>query len=752
MAYDSDEAPRSRAERQEIDVQSAVRLYCENAVSWIAANISADREIAESYYEGATRLRPTPGRSKVIVSVARDAIRSVLTSIGRVFTQTDTIAEFSSDDEIDQAVCKEMTLYANNVYHKFNGYTTIIEAATDALKSKVGIVVVRLNQKEVKIPQIKPEDYDSDPEGVFEEVQGGEAEFVQQVSPQPQQKNSNRPQRKPKDKPFYRNSWTLDCVLPESFIIDEHATSIENAMMCGVRTISTIARIISDTQGLDDKYIKKDFDLENLYSIPSNDDSTQLNSETNRRRGFDLQAFEQNPSDRASKRILFTEIWINIDSTGDGEAELRHMLLIGPNYEIYYDAPIRCIPIAMFKADLQPHVPFPISMAEDLIQDQDGQTSILRSIIDNVAMVNSPRTLINDGITNIEDAKNTSIGAMIRVNGPLDNAMRELTTEFAAGQTLPVLEYMRTVSESRSGVTKLSQGIDPNALQATSRIAANAAVQGGDSRIEMICRNLAETGVKAMFVAIIRVAMYEMKGDTSILMPDGSFKQISPRMWHDQVAVNVTVGMGNGKIEEKMQALSQLFQFQVDQFGKLGPGNPFITWDNIRNTQKAMLRLAGIKTIQDYMPQVDQQAAQDFANQQQEKAQAAQNQQNQQQQQGPGPDVVGAAKVKADADIQVSQAKIQQQQQSDMAKLQAEQQNLMAQLQERHQLEMTDLQAKLQAQLQIAAMDADQRRDAANQKFAVDAYKANLDMQMQQQVNMQNLMNNQQNQQGQPQQ
>lgn len=739
MAFDS--------RRDATDVQSAVRIYCENAVGWIEGNISESRSLGEAYYEGLTRLAPTPGRSKVTVTVARDAVKAVLTSIGRVFTQTDTIAEFASDDEFDQAVCKEMTMYANNVFHKYGGYVALMEAATDALKSRAGIVMVRLAQKEVKLPKIKLEDNDyGTDEKTEDEVQGGEAEFAQEQPQQPpqDQQQPQKPPPKPKEEPLYRNSWTLECVPPETFILDEKATCIENSHMCGIRRPMKISDIIACTKGLDDEYIEQEFSLENLYSLPPGDDSSQLQNETNRRRRFDVLEYDQNPSERASKTVLFTEIWIRIDIDGDGEAELRHMILCGPLYEIYYNAPIQCVPVAMFKADLQPHVPFPISMAEDLVQDQDGQTSILRSIIDNVALVNAPRTLINDGITNLDDAKRTEIGSLIRVNGPLDQAMRELTTEFAAGQTLPVLEYMRTVSESRSGVTKLSQGIDPNALQATSRIAANAAVQGGDSRIELICRNLAETGVKALFVAIIRVAMYEMKGNTSLRMPDGQFKQISPGMWHDQVAVNVTVGMGNGKIEEKMQSLGQLLAMQQDMFKTFGPGNPFVTWDNIRNTQKAILRLSGIKTIQDFLPQVPPEVEKDFQNQQQQKQQAQQNQQNAQQQ-GPqqGPDVVGAAKVKAEADTQTAQAKIQAQQQSDMAKLQAQQQNLMAQLQERHQLEMTDLQAKLQQQMQIAQLESDQRRDEANQRFAVEAYKAQMDVQTQQQVAFQNLQNDQ---------
>ena len=47
MAFDS--------RRDATDVQSAVRIYCENAVGWIEGHISESRSLGESYYEGLTR-------------------------------------------------------------------------------------------------------------------------------------------------------------------------------------------------------------------------------------------------------------------------------------------------------------------------------------------------------------------------------------------------------------------------------------------------------------------------------------------------------------------------------------------------------------------------------------------------------------------------------------------------------------------------------------------------------------------------
>jgi hypothetical protein len=412
------------------------------------------------------------------------------------------------------------------------------------------------------------------------------------------------------------------------------------------------------------------------------------------------------------------------------------MFCIGENHQIMYNEPATCVPLAIFKADLQPHIFFPISLAEDAAQDQDTQTAILRSIIDNVALVNSPRTLANDALVNIEDLKNTAIAAIVRTKNM--DAVKDLVTPFVAGETLPILQFLREIGESRTGVTKLSQGLDPNALQAVSRIAANAATQGSDSRIEMMARNLAETGVKSLFIAILRVAMYELKGQVQINTPSG-FKTIDPSVWHDQVNVVATVGMGNGKIEEKMGTLNTVLQFQQQALKDYGPSSPFMTWDNVRYTIKSMLRLSGLKNVQDYLPLPNPEDVQKWQADQDRKQQEAQKNNPPP---PPAPDVVGAAKVKAEADTKMNDAKIQAQTQADLQKMSAAQQNLMAQLQQKHELEMADLQITLQKEMAIAQMQVDAKRDADNQNFAVKSQQVHLDAQQKAQVLQQNAMNN----------
>lgn len=700
--------------------QQAVRWECEQAADWISSNISTLRMKSEAYYEGLTTQKSEPGRSKLIVTVVRDAIHSILPNIGRVFTQTDEVGEFSSDDEEDEGICKEMTLFCNGVFNKYGGYKALIWGTTDALKSRIGVVKVSLQRKEVASYSVSGELDEEQLSDLMEEVQSGETMITEMSEPFDTSEPSGDseldailPDMRRKvvmSKKSYRNKWLLSTVAPESVIIDADATCIGDARIVGTR--ENMAIYAAMEMGIPYELLQGN----------TTDDGSMLQTERFNRLGYDPQDYTDNWSnDPTAQQVLITEAWMRIDADGDGVIELRHLICVGVNYEIVVDEVVHCVPLAVFMTDLQPHVFFPISLAEDLIQDQDAQTSVTRSILDNIALVNSPRTEINENFVNLEDAKNTEIGAMIRVKQM--GQINELTTPFVAGQTLPVLEYLHQTAESRSGVTKLSQGIDPNALQATSRIAANAAVQGGDARIEMMARNIAETGVKEMFQAILRVAMYELKGEQSVKTPTG-YKKVNPSRWHDQVSISINVGLGNGRIEEKQQVLQGVVQQQMGVIEKLGMTNPYATWDNVRNSWKSLLRLNGIKDVGTYFPIVPPEVGTAFEQKQaQQAAQAAQAQAP------PGPDVVGAAKVKAEADIHINTEKIQAQAAADVQRIQAETMKVIAEMKQAHTLEMTAIRAEIETKMAIAVMNYDAKQDATAAKFAVDSKKVVLDEQ-----------------------
>ena len=482
-------------------------------------------------------------------------------------------------------------------------------------------------------------------------------------------------------KQSFRTKWLLDPVPPESFFVNRGATCADDARVIGISQ-NLEAWEAMQTLGLTEE------------ELADADRDPQLDTEAFERTGSDPTP-DEDGIDALSREILVCEAWIRLDADGDGIPELRHIITVGTGYRIVLDEPANFVPLAVFRAELQPHQFFPICMAEDLEQDQDAQTALLRSIIDNAAQVNTPRTAAVEAQVNLEDLINPEIGAVVRTKQP--GMIEELSTPFVGGQTLAVLQYLESVAEARSGVTKMSQGISADILQSTPKEAASAMVQGSDARIEMMARNLAETGVKELFLCILRTAMYEMKGPQSVRTLTG-FEEVRPDLWHDQVAINVNVGLGNGRVGEKAMVLSEIAQVQQQIMGILGLDNPLAGWEQLRKTFIDKAKLAGIRNTQDYLPLVAQPMLQQIS----QKMQQAQAQQK-----APDPTagLVEAEKVKGQVQMQIKSAELQQ----------------------RGQIEQAQLQTELATDMLKAKMDDDRARDLADADFAIKAQQVQLD-------------------------
>jgi len=725
-------------------LQSAVRYALQEAVAFEEETFSGRRTLADSYYQGETRLPKEAGRSEVTVTAVRDAVKAVTASLARIFTQTDIVGEFYSDDEEDEKMCSDATRFVNSVFWKNGGYRALISACVDALKSNVGIIKVSVEDEVYSTHKIIPKsqlmlpppamgmDGMEMPEGMMggeaesegedqgeDEGEGadhetGESPSVEAGEGEEEDSGENLGLTLPEGTQITeesddevvittkktRKKWRLMCIPGDEFIIDSGATSMEDFRICAHRRNVHLYEAVA-----------MGFKLEDIEGLVG-EDLGQFDEEKNKRKGFERTKDEGvSASDPMARVMLMTEAYMVIDADGDGHAELRKITCGGLNYQILSDVPVNFTRFAAFTAELQPHVFYPISLAEDTIQDQDAQTALLRSIINNAAQVNSPRTEVNESKVNLEDAKNGQIGAIIRVKEM--GQINELATPFVAGQTLPVLQHLQDVSQSRSGVTKLSQGLDPDALQSTTKVAAQAAVSAADARIEMMARNCAETGVTALFLTLLKVAIEELEGKQQINTPQG-YMTVRPDFWHDQVSVRVNVGLGSGRIDEKKMTLMGIIQSQMAIVTQYGPANEVCGWNNVRNSYAALLRLSGIHNTSEYFPfvppdkikELDAQMKAAAGEQQKIQLMQAQSQTKVMQ------DMADAEKMKSDVkyktDMAETERKYTEQIQDLQAKIQA-------------------LQSKQNSDLSKELLVDDRTRDKMVLDFIIEAVKINMD-------------------------
>ena len=117
------------------------------------------------------------------------------------------------------------------------------------------------------------------------------------------------------------------------------------------------------------------------------------------------------------------------------------------------------------------------------------------------------------------------------------------------------MRYLDEVKESRTGMSKASQGLDANALQSTTASAVAATVRGAQAKLEAYARSFAETGVKDLFRGILKLVA-DFQQQERIVRLRNTYVPVDPREFDSEFDVIVNVGLGTADDEQKI-ALSK---------------------------------------------------------------------------------------------------------------------------------------------------------------------------------------------------
>jgi len=230
-------------------------------------------------------------------------------------------------------------------------------------------------------------------------------------------------------------------------------------------------------------------------------------------------------------------------------------------------------------------------------------------------------------------------------------ALVDIATPFVAGQVLTAMQYMDDAVEAKTGVSRASMGLDPDALQNTSATAARLQAQQGSAQIEVMARNIAEGGMKRLFKLMLHI-LVENSCEETLMRLHGNFQPVDPRVWNTGMDIQVNVGVGTGQEAERHAALNQALQMQMQIWTQYGNGNGLVTMTGIRNTLGDMLALQGVKNVDRYFqpinPEIEAQLIQE---QQQMAAESPQITEAEA--------LVQAEQYKADKQMEMQQLKLQ---------------------------------------------------------------------------------------------
>lgn len=585
--------------RQEID----------DASGYDESELSLRRKKAMDYYDG--RMPDVParkGRSQVTSHDLSDAIGWILPGLMRVFASGDRVADYEPSGPEDEEVARQATDYVNYVFmQECDGYRVLHDACLEALKLGNGIGKVYWSETPVYAVQ--------DVRGLTDEawlylasaddvdvIQHSEEQVVEMMT-DPTTGEAVQVETVIHNARIRRKSANgclkVECLPPEEFLIQRHAKSLDDATFIAHRRDISRADLIA-----------MGYDRDTVMGLGSDSDVESTDEYLARwdRQTTGTKRHESN--DPMMEEVEVFECYIKADYDGDDWPEWRKVVLAGAGSDkdmLANDEWTDPVPFFDLCAMIVPHRWEGRSLLDELEDVQRVKTVLMRQTLDNIYLTNQPqRVVMENGVVNMDEVLNPSVGGVIIEKMP--GAVRSEAIEFTAAQSFQMLSYLDDVSERRTGVSRTSMALDPDALQNQTAQGAMIAQSASYAKIELYARNIS-LGLRKLFRVMLRLLVAH-QDKPKVIRLRNKWVEMDPRAWNAEMDVTVNVGLGSGSRDRDIQMLMQILAQQKEVMMTAGPFNPIAGIDKVVNTARKIVEVAGIRNADAYFAELSQEEAQ----------------------------------------------------------------------------------------------------------------------------------------------
>jgi len=592
----------------EEELVTRIRGEITDSLGYMGDTISQQREKAMSYYYGQPFGNEVEGRSQFVDSTVQDTIEWIKPSLMRVFASGDQMVKFSPHGPEDVKMAEQATDYVNYVFTKDNpGWEILYSWFTDALLSKNGIVKVwwdeyeEWNREEYRgLNEMEFEALLSDPS--VEVLEHSEYEDVQYAAEQVEQTPMGGVDEQMQvagtmlhdvviQRQDYGGKVKIENVPPSEFLISRESKNIQDARFVCHRVMKTLSE-------LREMYPDKDLEVEDLRGAAQ--DMADFSAERLERFSFDKSAEywdgwgDDTYGEDGLRTYWLHESFLRTDYDGDGITELRKVCTVGDT--VLQNDEIDSIPFVSITPIKIPHKFFGLSIADLVMDLQLMKSTLMRNLMDNMYNQNFGRYAVLEGQANLDDLLTQRPGGVVRVKSP--NAVMPLSTPALEPYSFQMLEYLDGVRESRAGVSRMSQGMNENALTShTTATAVNAVMSAAQSRVELVARNFAETGVKDLMITIYEL-LHKNQDKKRVVMLRNEWVPVRPDVWRDKYDCTVSVALGSGNKDQQMMHLSQMLQFAGEA---MKGGLPIVNAQNMYNLGATLIKAMGFQNVDDYL-------------------------------------------------------------------------------------------------------------------------------------------------------
>ena len=600
----------------DLKLKSILGNHIENALGYLGGNLSESRKKSLEYYLGDKLGTEIDGRSQVVSTDVSDTIESILPNLLRIFTASDKVVKCEPVTAEDVPMADQATAYLNHVFYKENnGFQLLYNFFKDALIEKNGFLKIYWDESESvefeTYQNLSLEDKealeDTRDEIEFIEEEEVEDEFskgeFEKAIEQYEAQGLEIPEMQTPDFILYnckikRTKKTgkikVESVPPEEFLIDRNAKTIEDADFVSHKVLISRSDLIA-----------MGYDEDEVNNLPASSDDI-YNTENTVRQGDIDEYLTDNYAQGQNTKVSIYESYVKYDYDEDGIAELRKIVSAGDDGSMVLEnMPCDNIPFVTVTPIPMPHRFYGRSVSE-LVEDiQLMKSTVMRQLLDNMYLTNNNRVAVMDGMVNMDDLLTTRPGGVVRTKQPPNQVMQPLQSQPISQQAFPMLSYLDTVREARTGITKSAQGLDADTLNSKTATGVNTLMTQTQMRSELIARIFAETGVKDLFRKIFEL-MVKYQDKEKVVMLNNQYIPVKPTEWKDRFNISIVVGLGTGSKEQQTVMLNSILERQIQAFQLQGGKEmPMVSLKNIYNTLTKVIENAGLKNVENYFVDPD---------------------------------------------------------------------------------------------------------------------------------------------------
>jgi len=582
--------------KTEQDIAALVAHEIRLARNYDTQDLSEKRQRAINYYYGVMEdTPPEPNGSKVVSKDVSEVIGWMLPGIMRVFMASGRIAEYEPTTQKDEPFAEQASDYVQYLFMRRNdGYRILYNCTHDALLQGDGVI---------------KHWWDDTPDETVTTHSGLDDMSLTNLVVQPgveilahtlEEDGTNTIKIKTVKS---TGRVRVEACKPESLLTNPDAITLDLK--------NDDCRFVAQHEEVTrSRLVEMGFDKSKVANL--GDAGTSIaDKEEDLARDHERSRMDDAKDDSLARVDLY-ECYFKADIDGDGMAEVVRAYYAGKgdagtllDWEEWEDD----LPFTLIPCEPVPHRIDSLSVADQLMDIQQIKTVINRGMLNNIYAVAHPtREVDHESVINPETLANPKHGAIIwKKKGSAPIQAHEIP--FVSDKLLLAIQHIDQVTERRTGVSRSTMALDPDALQNQTATAVQKATDAAYSKIELIARNMAELGWRNVFRAILRLVVKHQDKPEIIRLRD-KWVEMDPRAWSADMDCTVNVGLGTGSRDRDMVMLNTVLTAQQTlATSALQMGFPQITIEMLPKIVKTLVKQAesaGLRNGDEYYPEFDE--------------------------------------------------------------------------------------------------------------------------------------------------